>query len=127
MGERPYWAPELADAEYFARLRKDYPEDTAGQSDEELADYFEVRGKYATTWDHAGDAYNDYEPLADDWIKLREALSTLIGWAKTYMEYHGRKYAESGLSAPTGLWPAIKAAEAALHTNESGTGGGGDG
>ena len=71
-----YWWPELADADYFARMRKDYPEHSH-LSDEELGEYFEVRGKYADTWDHAGDAYNDYEPLADDWFKLRAVLARI--------------------------------------------------
>lgn len=51
--------------------------------------------------------------------RLREALGELIGWCKTYMEYHSKKRAENGCGSATGLWPAITAAEAALHTDPS--------
>lgn len=38
-------------------------------------------------------------------------LADLIKSARAYMEYHGRKYSESGIPQPTGLWPAIEKAE----------------
>lgn len=73
MSERPYWFPVLCDAAYFAELRKDYPE-KAHLSDEELHDYFNDGLKYQNLWDHVGDAYGDYEPLADSYLELLEAL-----------------------------------------------------
>ena len=50
--------------------------------------------------------------------RLREALEELIRWCKTYMNYHAKKYTESGLAPPTGLWPAIRAAAATLHADD---------
>ena len=61
-----WWEPQLIDDAFLARLRKDYP-DRAILSDNELLfefDYGDGR-KYATTWDHIGDAYEQFEPLAD--------------------------------------------------------------
>lgn len=74
MPKGDYWIPELADTAYFARLRKDHS-DKAAWTDEQLNDYFnENDQKYPTTWDHVGDANDDYEPLADAYFALRERL-----------------------------------------------------
>lgn len=73
MTEKPYWFPALCDAEYIARLRVDYPEH-AEKSDEELHDYFNHGLKYQNLWDHVGDAYGDYEPLADSYLEILTAL-----------------------------------------------------
>lgn len=65
-----WWFPTRVDDKYFARLREDYPEDTEGKSDEELHDYYCEGQKYATTWDHTGDAYEQFEKLADAFLEL---------------------------------------------------------
>lgn len=71
MSEKPYWWPELADDAWRARLRDDYPEETADWSDEKLDDYYNEHGwKYVDTWDHLGDAREEYEKLADAFLKL---------------------------------------------------------
>ena len=76
-----HWVPVPIDAAYLARLRSDYPEH-ASESDEELLDYFnEDGGKYATLWDHVGDAHSDYEPLADAYFALRAYLSRAMEYA----------------------------------------------
>ena len=69
--DHPWWEPVPTDAAYFARLRSDYPEN-AHMSDDELRDHYEVHEKYVVTWDHVGDAYAEYEPLADAYLS-REA------------------------------------------------------
>ena len=69
MTEKPWWLPQLADGEYFARLRADYP-DKADWSDERLNDWFNASRKYAVTWDHEGDAYEQFEALADAYLAL---------------------------------------------------------
>lgn len=69
MDDKPWWFPVLCDEEYFARLREDYP-NKAHLSDRELQVHFNNGAKYATLWDHIGDAYGDYEPLADAYLEL---------------------------------------------------------
>lgn len=75
MGNKPWWEPQLAgDATHIKQLRDDYPEH-ADMDDEELLDYFEVGDqKYSTTWDHLGDAYAEYEQLADAYFKMKSTL-----------------------------------------------------
>lgn len=75
--DRPYWFPVLCDESYFARLREDYEEDAA-MSDEELHEKYNDGLKYQQLWDHTGDAYSDFEPLADDYIKLRSAIELAV-------------------------------------------------
>jgi hypothetical protein len=71
VSEREWWEPVLCDAEYCNGLRADYP-DKANWSDEELIEHFAQGRKYAVTWDHLGDAYADYEKLADAYLKLKK-------------------------------------------------------
>ena len=70
-GEK-WWKPVLVDGAYFARLRMDYPED-ALLSDEALHHHYANGLKYALTWDHVGDAYEEYERLADALLALLTA------------------------------------------------------
>lgn len=78
MKNKPYWWPVLINEDYFNRLRKDYPED-AYLSDEELNEYYNELGrKYSVLWDNIGDAYEDYEPLADEFFKLQSKLDLAI-------------------------------------------------
>jgi hypothetical protein len=69
--EKPWWWPVLCDRAYFTRLREDYPDD-ADCSDEELHETYADGQKYATTWDHTGDAYEEYEKLADAFLALQD-------------------------------------------------------
>jgi hypothetical protein len=70
MAEKPWWFPQLADAAYFARLRDDYP-DKAGLTDADLNAYFNPNDlKYVDTWDHLGDAREQFEALADAYLAL---------------------------------------------------------
>ena len=63
----------VTDSEWCEQMREDYP-DKAEWSDDELRDYFDEGSKYSTTWDHIGDAYNQYEPLADSYLEILAAL-----------------------------------------------------
>jgi len=68
--KKPHWFPVLTDAKWISRVRKDYPLDTAGMGDDALRDEYADGWKYADTWDHLGDARQDYEYLADAYLKL---------------------------------------------------------
>lgn len=68
--EHPWWFPQLADAEWVARIRKDYPEQTTGMSDDWVRDAYSDGWKYVDTWDHLGDARAGYEHLADAYLEL---------------------------------------------------------
>lgn len=73
MQERqPYWFPRLVGPETVARLRKDYPDETAGMIDEDVLNAYDYFGKYEQPclWDHTGDAIYSYEPLADAYLEL---------------------------------------------------------
>lgn len=78
----PWWWPRLAnDPEYLATFRKDMPETAEGMTDEDLAEYLGEGWKYADTWDHLGDAREEYEKLADAFLALvaeNERLRKLV-------------------------------------------------
>ena len=74
MAKREWWEPVLADAAYVARLRKDYPEKTEGMSDQWCINYYADGRKYAVTWDHVGDAYDQFEELADAYFALKQQV-----------------------------------------------------
>lgn len=85
MSDKKYWEPVLCDDTYFARLRKDYPENAA-MSDSELHDHYNDSRKYQVLWDHLGDAYSDYEPLADAYLSLENRNARLTGLAEEAVE-----------------------------------------
>ena len=74
MAKKPWWEPVLADAAYAARLRADYPETCEGKSDEWVLDHYADGRKYAVTWDHVGDAYEQFEELADAYFELKSQV-----------------------------------------------------
>jgi hypothetical protein len=74
--KRPWWWPQRVDDAYLSRLRKDYPEE-AHLTDGELLAHFECEDKYAHLWDHLGDAYEQFEPVADLMLKLLATMPTV--------------------------------------------------
>lgn len=68
-----WWFPIVCDDKYFSRLRDDYP-DMAEESDEYLHAYYNGNRKYSITWDYIGEAYEEYEKLADAYFELLEEL-----------------------------------------------------
>ena len=68
--EKPWWFPVLADDAWVARIREDYPEHTANMDDDDVRHEYAEGRKYAALWDHTGDAYADYEKLADAYLEL---------------------------------------------------------
>ena len=83
--KRPWWHPQEADASWVARIREDYPNTTAGMGDQDIRDEYARGARYAVTWDDAGDAYEQFEPLADAYLseraladRLAEALESAI-------------------------------------------------
>lgn len=71
MAKKAWWEPQLADATYIAQLRADYPEKCEGMSDEWVLNHYAEGRKYAVTWDHLWDAYDQFEKLADAYFKLK--------------------------------------------------------
>lgn len=70
MSNKPWWWPDEINADWYARLRKDYPENSHW-GDEQLLDYYgEGRTKFSDTWDHLGDARAEYEKLARAFLDL---------------------------------------------------------
>ena len=78
MSNKEWWEPTLTDAAWLARIREDYP-NNADESDDWLRDYYADGRKYAVTWDHVGDAYDDWEMLADAYLKLRATVQQSVG------------------------------------------------
>ena len=68
--EKPWWFPELTGATWCARIRADYPDDAGSMTDDEIRDEYADGNKYADTWDHVGDAREQFEALADAYIAL---------------------------------------------------------
>ena len=64
-----WWFPVLCDEKWYKRIREDYPE-MAHESDEYLHDYYNDQRKYSILWDHVGEAYAEYEKLADAYLEL---------------------------------------------------------
>jgi hypothetical protein len=89
--KQPWWVPVPTDANWLARIRSDYP-DHAEDSDDELREHFAHGRKYAVLWDHVGDAYADFQPLADaffeQWARIAE-LETLLRWARPFAPNDG--------------------------------------
>ena len=73
----PWWWPRLTDGAWLARIREDYPEE-AHRSDEGLRDYYADGRKYDVLWDHVGDAYEQFEPLADAALEMLEAARAAV-------------------------------------------------
>lgn len=76
MTERPYWWPVKIDENYIGELRKNYSEFEEASDVQILHHFCEGRaiGGYSTTWDHLGDAYDDYAGLADAFLALVSRL-----------------------------------------------------
>jgi len=96
-----WWFPVKVDAAYFARLRADYPEGVGGMDDDELHEHYGGGRKYPVTWDHVGDAYAEYEKVADAFFALRARVAELEeerdAWRFVPDEHGGHR-----LSVPTG-------------------------
>lgn len=67
-----WWEPKLFTAQEAERIRQYY--DASG-TDEEINDKYNNGRKYLVTWDHIGDAYEQFEHLADAYHRLREELN----------------------------------------------------
>jgi len=74
--EKPWWFPVLVNDAYIARLRKDYPDVTKNLDNAEVHDKYCDGRKYAVLWDNVGDAYTEYEKLADAYLGLLEYLES---------------------------------------------------
>lgn len=79
MCEKPYWHPLQRQQEFINEMKIDYPEDAHLSDDEIMKKHEEFGRKYSVCWDHIGDAWNDYEPLADAFIELEEKYNKLKG------------------------------------------------
>jgi hypothetical protein len=77
MTKKEWWEPELADGAYIARLRQDYPEKCEDKSDEWLLEYYNEGRKYVVLWDHIGEAYAQFERLADAYFKLKSQVNAV--------------------------------------------------
>ena len=68
--KKPWWWPELVTPEWRARIRAEYPEDVEGMDDDALDEHYAQGWSYADTWDHIGDAREEYEKLANAFLRL---------------------------------------------------------
>ena len=83
-GATPWWWPEVTDSAWIKSIKEDY--DCAGMDDDEIRNVYAKGLRYAVTWDHIGDAYEHFEPLADSMLKLRAALASIeaLGNGRAY-------------------------------------------
>ncbi len=72
-----WWEPKVTDAVWIADTRKEYPEDTAELDDDKVRDEYANGCKYEVTWDHIGDAYEEYEQLANAYFKQASRITEL--------------------------------------------------
>jgi hypothetical protein len=73
--DKLWWIPELTDAAWCARIREDYLEDAADLDDHSIQSKYAKGLKYADTWDHLGDAREQFEKLADAYFALTAELA----------------------------------------------------
>ena len=62
MDKKPWWWPERTDAAWCDRIRHEYDE---AMCDDDIREKYANGRKYAVLWDHVGDAYDQFERLAD--------------------------------------------------------------
>lgn len=74
---KPWWYPVKCDADYCNQLREDMQDAVYGMSDEELVEEFNDGLKYQRLWDHIGDAYEQFEPLAEAYLELESRIEFL--------------------------------------------------
>ena len=67
--EKPSWFPVPTDSIWLKGIRDNYPND-AHMPDDELRELYNEGAKYENLWDHVGEAYEDYEKLADAYLEL---------------------------------------------------------
>lgn len=67
---KPWWFPVLTDDAWIKAVRKEYPDSTDPQTDEEVRETYAGGAKYETLWDNLGDAYEQFEKLADAYLAL---------------------------------------------------------
>jgi hypothetical protein len=67
--DKPYWYPELTDEKWCQRVRDDYniPQSV---TDKKIRDKYANGQKYAVLWDNLEEAYDQFEKLADAYLKL---------------------------------------------------------
>lgn len=70
-GKKPWWFPVICDEQYFRRLREDYPEH-ADMEDDELLEHYNDGCKYIITWSGISEGIEEFEKLADAYLKLLE-------------------------------------------------------
>lgn len=70
MSAKPWWFPQLADDEWVRSVRAEYPDATENMDDDGIRDEYAEGRKYVDTWDHLGDARDEYEKLADAYLAL---------------------------------------------------------
>ena len=75
--EKPYWWPVLLNDEWREKVRKGYPDETSGMSDDELDEKYADGWKYVDLWDHLGDARHSYEKLADHMLEQSTRIRDL--------------------------------------------------
>lgn len=72
MNEKQWWWPVETNDDWVNGIKADYPEDTDGMCENDIRDEYANNLKYQITWDHIGDAYEQFEKLADDWHRLKK-------------------------------------------------------
>lgn len=87
MNGKPWWYPELTDAAWVAEKRADYPEATEGMDDESVRDKYADGCKYQDLWDHVGDAREQFEKLADNYLELRASAERVVAAMRGYPFY----------------------------------------
>lgn len=64
--------PRITDHEWCQEKRSQYPE-CAGDDDDTIREKYADGCKYHVVWDNLGDAYEDYEVLANAYCALKES------------------------------------------------------
>jgi len=71
-----WWFPKLTDSAWCQEKRSDYP-DYAHLDDDALREKYAKGRKYQVLWDHLGDAYEEWEKLADAFAAQAAQIAAL--------------------------------------------------
>lgn len=85
MSEQPWWYPKVTGSEWAQEMREENAI-PADMDDKVIRDEYADGCKYVTLWDHTGDAYDDYEPLADAFLKATCRITALETEVRTWQE-----------------------------------------
>lgn len=121
MNKQEWWYPSITNAAWCQETRDErHKKEDQSADDEEIRDEYADGQKYWTGWDHCGDAYAQFEPLADSWLEQQARIEGLEAALKECISEIELRDKAPGLSLiGAEKQYALKMARAALKKGEN--------